>query len=178
MSHQEDRTDREETLHLQQAPLRKEWPRTVLSNATENELRYHNLIERLEYALQQSAKHLSAPTCAPHYNSKQIRRSRWKATNFAGQAPYGREPKSNSSIVPKQYNRDSRVYPKENWPQRNSGKDLLTLPGCRWFKCKKPVDMKRVLRNRMPTAQRSTRSRGSFAINLNEIFDDLAQDMI
>lgn len=183
MSHPEDRTDRAKTLHLQQAVLGKDWARTVLSNVTANELRYHNLIERLEYSLQQWAKHLSAHSRAPHYNSNQIRSTRWKATNFAGQARYGREPRSNASIVPKQFNRDGRVYPKEHWPQRDNRKDLLTChncgkTGCRWFKCKEPVDMKRVLRNRMHAAQENTRRRGSFGINFNKICDDLARDMM
>lgn len=87
-------------LHLQQAVLGKEWARTVLSNVAANELRYHTLIERLEYALQQNTKHRAASHSDIAGNSNQLRTSRWKITNFARQGRYGSEPSSHS-IVPK-----------------------------------------------------------------------------
>lgn len=98
MSHPEDRTDRAMMLNLQQAVIGKEWARTVLSNVSANELKYHTLIERLEYALQQSTKHQAATANTPAAAGNQFRSSRWKSTKFAGQGRYANEPRSRDRL--------------------------------------------------------------------------------
>lgn len=184
MSHREDRTDRAKMLHLQHAVLGREWARTVLSSVSANELKYHTLIERLEYSLQQTTKHQEAALGSSRDNTNQLRSSRWKATNFPGQARYAREPRSRASIVPKypQHDRGFHTYPKGNWPRPQTNRAPLLChncnkPGCRWYKCKEPLDMKRVIQNRMKTSQKAGRPGSSSGVNMTNIVDDFAQDI-
>lgn len=176
-------------LHLQQAVLGKEWARSVLSNVTANELQYHTLIENIEYSLQQTTKHEVAKANNSE-GSSSLRTPRWKSTNFVGQGQYGTEPTSRNSIAlknhgnhrcslgngPRQY-----PYPKERWPRKQSpDRDSLTFHncgkvGCRWFRCKEPLDMQQVVRNRMKSANRNSTSP---KVNIADDVDDLAQDMM
>lgn len=165
-------------LHLQEAVLGRDWSRTVLSNVSANELKYHGLIERLEYALHQTTKY-NAASHGTTTGGNSLRTTRWKSTNFAGQGRYGNEPSSRNSIVPKyQTNRGAprsshnRPYPKYNWPRKRSGRSPMTChncgkDGCPWYKCKEPLDINRVLRNRIQTTQGSGSARTSSRVNIN-----------
>lgn len=155
------------------------WARTVLSNVTANELKYHILIERLEYSLQQSARHQTASLETASNSGSSLGSSRWKNTNFAGQARYAREPTSRASIVPKEYHR-TRAYPKATWTQRAAGHSTLTCHncgrhGCRWYKCKEPLAMKRVAQNRLKAA--NNRPGSVSRVNVTDVADALAQDI-
>lgn len=188
MSHPEDRSDRTKMLNLQKAVLGKESARSVLSNVAANELQYNQLIERLEYALQKLAKHQAASPGASNITTNQLRSNRWKAINFSGQGCYANEPRSRASIVPRHYpssfprNAPNRKYPKDRWSRNRTSRPPLTFhncrnTGCRWYKCKQPLDMKRVLRNRMQARQGGNGREASSNVNINEVIDDLTEEI-
>lgn len=187
MSHPEDRTDRSKMLHLQEAIVGKEWAKTVLSNVSANELKYHTLIERLEYSLQQHQKFSAASHSEGRHND--LRTSRWKSINFAGQGRYGNEPSSRNTIVPKQphygANRFSHrgQYSKGHLPRQRFSSASLAChncgkPGCRWYKCTQPLDMHRVAKNKLKYANEKSRGMTPSTVHLAEVAKELGEDIM
>lgn len=191
MSHPEDRTDRAETLHLQQAVVGRDWARTrtVLPNVSANQLNYRTLIKRLDYSLQKSEKHREASVHEPTLGNSLVT-ALWKSTTFVGQVRFTNIPRSRNSIVPKhvsnsQDGRDSyrRIHPRETWPRGNLGSFNSTCHncgkvGCRWYRCKEPMDMPRVIRNGMAMTRHPSSGRSLSGVNLTEAIDDLANEMM
>lgn len=189
MSYPEDRTDRAKMLHLEQAVLGRKWARTVLSNVTANKLKYHTMVERLEYSLQQTTKHQATYIESSAGSSTTLRSSCWKSTNFAGQGLYGREPRSRASIDPRppphlqSAQNQNRIHPNKAWSRRRTENPDLTChncgnTGCPWYRSTKPLDMKRVAQNRLKTAAgRSGLARANITYVAASLAQDLSEDM-
>ena len=161
MSHNEYRTDRSKMRHLQEAVVEGKWARNVLLNVAAIELRHNTLIERLEYALQKSEKHIAAHNEGTTVGRNKFRALRWKGINCAGQGRYGHYPSSCNSIVLRHKNifgnplRPKRsAYSRDNFCHRCPDLSRLTChycgkTDCRCYRCTDPVEMKRVARNEL-----------------------------
>lgn len=189
MSHTECQTDRAKRMFLQTAVKGRNWAFIVLSNSYGPSLKYKELVDQLENAQQQSVVHaISGENTTP----PEFRQSRWRTpvnTNYAGQGRYARTPTSSRSIVPRSgvHTRspppgtfgDIALQRKFNAPYSSPKVGTCHncgLPDCRWFRCKQPLDMERVMENRRK-ARSHKNSTGSARVNTADIVHELSSEL-